>query len=451
MLQGAMQCLAIGQVAEAEAVCRQILAVEPQNVDALHLLGVIASEAQQYGVAIAFIRKAIALEEKRAPFHASLGRAYRFLWRLDAALESCRQALVLDERLADAHYELGATLYQQGDILAAMKSCRHAIELEPDHVKARRKLGSAHLILGDWAAGWEELDAWRDHKPDSRQWRGESLAGAQILLYADQGFGDALQGLRFIPLVVARGGQVVLQVQPELHRLVNGYPATEAVLSRGAEFPECNWRCPLFSLPHVLGTNLSTLPAKVPYVAVPPSVSGSWSTRFVESGLRIGLVWAGKPTHKWDRVRSLPGLSLLEPLGNVEGLTYFSLQKGIAAAQASNPPAGLNLLDLSLHLNDFADTAAAIDALDLIITVDTSVAHLAGALGKPVWILVARAPDWMWMIDREDTPWYPTARLFRQSILGDWESVIKRIAGELRRLANGDRSVLRPKAVALIK
>jgi Tetratricopeptide repeat/Glycosyltransferase family 9 (heptosyltransferase) len=449
---GAMRLYRMRQLPEAEAICRKILTTEPQNAEVLHLIGMIASTAQHYDVAVAFIRKAIALDDGRASFHAGLGRAYRFLWRLDEAVQSCRRSLAIDPALADAHYELGATLYQQGRVVEAMECCRHAIELEPNHVNAHCKLGTAHMLLGEWAIGWAEYE-WRlrgcelhqePHGLAPRRWRGEPLAGARILIHAETGLGETLQYVRFVPLVAARGGRVVLEVQPELHRLLSGYLATDAVVPRGASIPDCIWHCPLVSLPHVLGTELATVPSKIPYVTVPPGASQVWSTRLGDIGLRIGLVWAGEPTRKWDRVRSLRQLSLLAPLGEIDGLTLFSLQKGAAAEEASDLPAGLKLVDLSPHLHDFADTAAAIAGLDLVITADTSVVHLAGALGKPIWIMLAHVADWKWLIGREDSPWYPTARLFRQPALGAWDAVIEHITGELRRLVEGDRSVLHP-------
>jgi tetratricopeptide (TPR) repeat protein len=450
-LADAVQHFEAGRLVESEAVCRQILRADPGDADALHLLGVIATNAQQYDVAIAFIRKAIALEDGRASFHASLGRAYRFLWRLEEAAENCRRSVSIDSTFADAHYELGATLYQQGYVVQAMDCCRRAIELNPDHAKAHDKLGTAHMLLGDLAVGWREYE-WRRRSRGSRQylhdfgrplWGGEPLEGACILIHAEMGFGDTLQFVRFVPLAAACGGCVVLEVQPELQRLLSSFPATDAVIPRGTNIPDFAWHCPLVSLPYVFGTELATIPTQIPYLKVQLDESRAWATRLGGTGPRVGLVWAGEPTQKWDRVRSLRQLSLLAPLGEVEGVTFFSLQKGAAAAQATNPPAGLRLVDLSPHLNDFADTAAAIVGLDLVITTCTSVAHLAGALGKPVWILLAYVADWMWLIGREDSPWYPTARLFRQPAPGAWSPVIERVSGELRRLAAGDRGVLR--------
>jgi hypothetical protein len=280
------------------------------------------------------------------------------------------------------------------------------------------------------------------HPLSRRPWSGEPLEGARILINAEMGFGDTLQFVRFVPFVASRGGRVVLEVQPELYRLLSAYPDTDAVIPLGACIPDCIWHCPLVSLPHVLGTELASVPAQIPYITVPQEASQVWAARLGDSGPRIGLVWAGDPAQKWDRVRSIRQLPLLAPLGHVGGLRFFSLQKGAAAKQALNPPSGMNLVDLSPYIHDFADTAAAIAGLDLVITTCTSVAHLAGALGKPVWIMLAYAADWIWLIGREDSPWYPTARLFRQPALGAWNPVIERIAEELRRLVEGDRNVL---------
>jgi hypothetical protein len=448
----AVQHFRARRLAEAEAVCRQILAGEPRHAEALHLLGAIASEAQQYGMAIAFIGRAIALEERRALFHTSLGRACRMLWRLDEAVESCRRALSIDPTFADAQYELGSALFRQGDFALAMRHLRHAIELEPGHAKAHDRLGTAHLLRGDFAAGWPEYE-WRRHNHRPRleprglgqpQWRGEPLYGDRILLHAEQGFGDTLQCVRYAPLVTARGGRVILRVQTELYRLLSRFPGVEQVITCDEALPDFAWHCSLPSLPLAFRTELETIPARVPYISVSPLLIHRWAERLGDRALRVGLVWAGNPAQKWDQVRSLRRLSWLAPLGEVEGVTFFSLQKGPAAAQASDPPPGLRLVDLSPHLNDFADTAAAIAGLDLVISGDTAVVHLAGALGKPVWILLADVADWTWLLNRQDSPWYPTARLFRQPARGAWAPVIERVAGELQRLVADDRSVLRP-------
>jgi Flp pilus assembly protein TadD len=436
-----------GRLAQAEAACRKLLATDPRHAESLHLLGVIASQAKQYVVAVAFIRKAIAIEEGRAPFRTSLGRAYRMLQRLDEAVECCRCALTIDPTFADAHYELAAALYRQGGVARTIDHCRRAIELKPDHTKAHDRLGAAHLLLGDFDAGWPEYE-WRPREPrgfGQPQWRGEPLQGEPILLHADQDFGDTLQFVRYAPLVAARGGRVVLEVQSEHYRLMSSLPGVETVIARGTALPDFAWHCPLASLPFAFRTTLATIPAQVPYLNAAPALVRSWVDRLGSTPPRIGLVWAGAPAQTWDQPRSLRRLSLLAPLAKVEEAAFFSLQVGPAAAQVNELAAELPLVDLSPYLSDYAETAAAIAGLDLVISSDTSVVHLAGALGKPVWILLACVADWIWLLDREDSPWYPTARLFRQPAPGAWPAVIDRVADELRRVVAGDRSVLWPR------
>ena len=439
----------VGRLPEAQALCRQILAVEPQHADALHLLGLIASDARQYRIAIGFFNKAIALDGSNASFHNSLGRAYRRFGRFDEAAQSQRRALALDPGFADALSDLGSVFYRRGDPVASIEYFRRALAIDPLHVKSHVRLARAALITGDFATGLREYE-WRwltANFPSQNsllqgRWRGDPLDGAQILLQSDQGFGDTLQFVRFAPLVSARGGRAVLEVQPELHRLLSHLPGVEEVIPLGAERPNFAWRCPLMILPHIFRTELETIPKQIPYIGVDPTEAQAWAMRLNGSAPRVGLVWAGDPNQTLDHFRSLHQLSRLAPFAAVDGVTFFSLQKGAAATQAVSPPVGMRLVDLSPHLHDFADTAAAIMALDLIITTDTSVAHLAGALGKPVWILLQYAADWIWLLDREDSPWYPTARLFRQPAPGAWSPVIERVVGELRRLVAGDQSVL---------
>jgi tetratricopeptide (TPR) repeat protein len=450
---GAVKEYEAGRLPEAQALCRQTLAGEPQHADALHLLGVIAYDARQYRIAVGFVNKAIALDGTNASFHNSLGRAYRRLGRFDEAAESQRRAIALDPVLVDAHSDLGSVFYRRGDIAAAVEHFQRALAIDPQHAKSHVRLARTALITGDFATGWREYE-WRwltANFPSKnillqRQWRGEPLDGAQILIQCEQGFGDTLQFVRFAPLVAARGGRVVLEVQPELHRLLCRLPGVGNVIVLGAERPDCAWRCLLISLPHIFRMGLETIPNQVPYIGVNPTEARAWAARLGGSAPRVGLVWAGDSNHPWDQFRSLHQLSRLAPLAAVDGVAFFSLQKGPAAAQAASPPAGMRMVDLSPHLHDFADTAAAITSLDLVITTCTSAAHLAGTLGKPVWILLQYAADWIWLLDREDSPWYPTARLFRQPTPGAWSPVIERVAGELRRLAAGDQSVLRPPA-----
>jgi hypothetical protein len=296
------------------------------------------------------------------------------------------------------------------------------------------------LQQGRLLEGWEEYE-WRwqlkefptpkrpfqYEQSDRRRWRGEDLAGRTILLHAEQGVGDTIQFLRYVPLVAARGGKVILEIQRELRRLVQNIPGAQQVIIAGDELPDFQLHCPLMSLPLAFGTTLETIPADIPYLHADPGDVEKWRERLGDqSRMRIGLAWAGNPAHKKNAERSIDA-SLLAPLASVANVQYHSL----LAMPLPKLPAGLIVTDHSNELHDFADTAALIANLDLVIAVDTAVAHLAGAMGKKVWTMVSYFPDWRWMDDREDSPWYPTLRLFRQKAPGDWASVIARVARAL--------------------
>jgi hypothetical protein len=344
----------------------------------------------------------------------------------------------LDPGRADACVNLGNVLLEQGRPLAAHLLFERALALAPDFPSAHWNDGLALLVTGDLANGFRQ---WRWNVPASkrfaaREWRGEPLGGATILIFAEQGFGDVIQFVRYLPLVTARGGRVVLEAPAELHRLLAGLDGVDRVIALGDPLPDFAWQCPLLNLPIAFGTELATIPASVPYLRADPGAVADWRRRLARPGLTVGLVWAGRPEHKRDRHRSLP-LAQLVPLASVEGVSYVALQKGPALAEAERLADRLPIEILSPLLEDFAATAAAIMALDLVISVDTSVAHLAGALGKPVWLLLPCAPDWRWLEARSDSPWYPTARLFRQTSSRRWESVVAEVAQALRELTVG--------------
>ncbi len=294
---------------------------------------------------------------------------------------------------------------------------------------------------GNFPLGWSEHEyRWstphflRDRRKLTQPlWRGEPLEGSRILLHAEQGLGDTLQFVRYVPLVAARGGNVVLEVQTRLHRLLAQTPGAGEVIHRGDALPEFDWQCPLLSLPWAFATALNSIPAKIPYVHPDPAQVAAWGQRLAGDSLRIGLVWGGSPTFPHERWRSIP-LAHLAPLTKLGGTTFYSLQMGPQTSQVKQLGSRVRIIDLQDEQEDFADTAAIIANLDLVISIDTSVAHLAGAMGKPVWVLLHKSPDWRWLLEREDSPWYPTARLFRQSTLGNWQDVVARVEQNLREL-----------------
>ena len=320
---------------------------------------------------------------------------------------------------------------------------RQAIALNPNLPGAHNNLAMALLARGDFQQGWEEYE-WRLKCEDfpshlrnltQPQWDGGPLETRTLLLHTEQGFGDAIQYIRYLPLVAQRGGRIIIGCQAELQRLFRTIPGSCQIVTPGQPLPAFDLHCPLLSLPRVFGTTLDNIPKTVPYLSPEPALVDAWNRTLGAAGgrLRVGLAWAGNPRFKADRTRSL-NLQQLAPLAAARGVKFYSLQKGPAGEQAKHPPAGLEWVDLGPEVKDFADTAAVMSLMDLIITTDTSVPHLAGALGRPVWVMLQFVPHFCWLLDREDSPWYPTMRLFRQDSRGDWESVITRVAEALSQM-----------------
>lgn len=327
---------------------------------------------------------------------------------------------------------LGTVYRDSGDLVHAEQYLRRACASRPGDPAIHFNLAVALLRAGRLREGFREYE-WRWQVPQFQEqrrefaqelWRGEPLAGRRILLYGEQGAGDAIQFVRYAPLVRRLGGDVTIEVLPHLQRLMSwmegGYPIVNA-LSKDVQFEV---RCPLMSLPHRLGTDLDSIPAPARF-PIPSEMKSRWAERLRTSRRRVGVVWAANPAYYNNAARSLPG-QLFGPLAGIAGIRVWSLQVGLAADQA---PDGIE--SLAEDLGDFGDTAAAISQLDVVITVDTAVAHLAGSLGKPVWLLLMYASDWRWMMDREDTPWYPGMRIFRQRRPGEWGEVVGRVCDSL--------------------
>jgi tetratricopeptide (TPR) repeat protein len=432
-----------GQLDQAIAECRQAIKLKPNYAEAHNNLGNALQNKGERGQAIGAYRQAIVHRPNYAKAYNNLGVALTDQGELDQAIAAYRQAIALEPSFAEAHSNLGNALRDQGELDQAIAACRQAINLMPNDAEAHHNLSLLLLVRGDFHRGWEEYE-WRrkctKFIPPMRnfaqqQWDGGSLEGRTILLYTEQGFGDAIQFIRYLPLVAQRGGKIIVECQAALQRLLRTVPERIEIVTCGEPLPAFDLQCPLLSLPRVFGTTFENIPNIVPYLHADSEDAEKWQRRLddqlpnVKVG-KVGLVWAGNPAHKNDRNRSMK-LSSLAPLGQVPGIRFFSLQKGEAAAEAKIPPAGMDLVDWIAELQDFADTAALITNLDLVITIDTAVAHLAGAMGKPIWTLLPFIPDWRWLMDRQDSPWYPTMRLFRQSARGDWEGVIKRVAEAL--------------------
>ncbi|HXD44713.1 MAG TPA: tetratricopeptide repeat protein [Pseudolabrys sp.] len=459
---------------EAFAAYDRALALKPDFTDAIVARGNVFYQMGRHAEALAEYERALSMEPDFAYGFNNRGNALQALGRHDEALRSFERALTLKPDYVEAHNNRGNALIElnrheealrdydaavaakpfafalvnRGSALRylgrtgeAMASFDQAIALDPALPEAHWNKALLALALGDFDTGFKGYEwRWRGATElaprgfTQPQWQGEDIAGRTILLHAEQGYGDSIQMLRYLPLIKARGARVVLELPDSLKPLLGPHAEGVTVFNKGTPLPAFDVHCPLMSLPLAFGTTIDTVPAHVPYLCAPPERIALMTARLSRAqGLRVGLVWAGKPSHKNDHNRSILAIRLA-PLMAVPGVSFVSLQREYRDADLA-ALANMPILRLDDALGDFADTAAAIAALDLVIAVDTAVAHLAGSLGKPLWVLLSHIQDWRWLIGRADNPWYPTARLFRQGPEGDWDPVIARVAEALAGLA----------------
>lgn len=417
-----------GRLREAAFQFRKAWAVSPEFYDASLALGHCLHEIREYEEALLVYDRLLAAAPLFAAAWNNRGTTFLELCRCEEAAASYTRALELDPDLYDARVAL-ATCYQaSGMVDEALSACDTVLAAAPEHAEAHWNKALLLLLKGDYQAGWQEYE-WRWKKRNftsplrsfaQPRWQGEPAFGKTILIHAEQGFGDTLQFSRYIPLVAARCDRVVLECHPPLVALMESLAENLDVVAMGHPLPEYDLHLPLLSLPLIFGTVVETIPGYVPYLTPPDDRLALWcGTVMEEKRFKVGLCWAGKSYP--DPQRSCP-VGKLAPLAEVDDVSWYSLQVGWDGGLP------LPMTDFTAHLNDFSDTAALISQLDLVITVDTAVAHLAGALGKPTWVLLTHAPDWRWMLDRGDTPWYPTARLFRQKHPFAWRELVQEVA-----------------------
>jgi tetratricopeptide (TPR) repeat protein len=434
-----------GLLSEAEVEQRKAVRLDPNFDMAQSNLGVLLRDIGKLDESIAACREAIRLNPNFAEAHYNLGTALYDQGRLDETAAAFREAIRLKPDSADAHNNLATVMADSQRPNEAIAGYREALRYKPDYAEVHWNLALNLLLQGNFAEGWPEYSwlsrckefaspNWNLPQPT---WDGRELNGQTILLHAEQGFGDAIQFVRYAPLVVQRGGRVVIQCQRELVDLFRAAPNLGHVVAADENLPPFDRHCSLLELPMIFRSDLQSIPRNVPYLQVDDSLQNLWRERLASAPglLRVGLAWAGNPIHRRDHKRSLR-LAQLQPLASRPDVTFISLQKGPASDEAKHPPDGMALLDFTNELTDFQQTAALISNLDLVIAVDTAVIHLAGALGKPAWLLITAVPDWRWLIDRGDSPWYPTLRIFRQREPGDWDSAIAAATAELLRGQN---------------
>lgn len=436
LLSVAMQHHQANHLVHASAIYRLVLHEQPDNAIAMQYLGVISYQNENHEEAASLIKRAIRIQPGIPDFHNNLGLVFHAMGDLGRAVECYRQAIDLNANYVEAWNNLGLALEADGRPAEAIPCYERAIALQPAFAQAHWNLSLVLLATGDFPRGWREYE-WRLKTPElageaqrfsQPAWNGDPLNGKTILLHPEQGFGDAIQFIRYIPLLTSLGGKIVAEVKPALRRLFAQIPGIERVIAQGEPLPHFDVHCPLLSLPFHFGTTLDNLPAEAPYLSADPQSAELWRQRIPDThgALKVGLVWAGSPGHKNDRNRSI-GLDQFNVLGDIPDLAFFSLQKGPGANQVGQPVVNIHVHDLMEYVEDFADTAALIGQLDLVLCVDTAVAHLAGAMGKPTWVLLPFAPDWRWLQERTDSPWYPSMRLFRQRKNGNWGEVLLRV------------------------
>jgi tetratricopeptide (TPR) repeat protein len=426
----------LGRLEDALASCDRVLAMRPDNAEALSNRGNVLNALRRFDDALASYDAALRLRPDYPEPLSNRAVALLALDRLDDALASCDRALALRADSIEALTNRASVLQELWRFDEALATYDRVAAIAPDYAEAQTNRALLLLLTSDFARGWpayewrRELPSWVQRGFKQPEWSGEDIAGKRLLIHAEQGFGDTIQFARYAALAAMRGADVVLEVQPPLEPLLGGLFGVEVVAAGRDRLPPFDLHCPLLSLPHLFATTPATIPGGVPYIAAPADRIAAWAPRLPADGVRVGLAWAGHPDNAKDHERSIPFARLASLIG-VPGTRFVSLQKDIRAADVDDFRRCGNVIDLSGELRDFADTAAVIAQLDLVITVDTAVAHLAGAMGKPVWVLLPRIPDFRWLLDRATSPWYPSARLFRKDQVDAWDAVIAGVATEL--------------------
>ncbi len=437
-----------GRFGAAETILRDILAEAPGNHAALHLMGIVAFRQDRLDEGARLMEQSIALMPTMALYHRNICEVYRVLRRQDEALVAGRRAASLAPNDPHCHHNLGVLHYHRLELAEAIAAAERALAIDPNFAGAHFGIAEASLLRGDFPRGWEEYE-WRFKlasapplMPPTEKplWDGAPLGDAILLLIADQGYGDVIQFCRYIPWAAGRCPRIVLACSTEMHGVMRQMPGIEQLISHWDRRPDFAAYCSLSGLPRLAGTTQATIPDTTPYLRADATAAANWADRLAtllpRDYFRIGIAWAGRPTHHNDRNRST-ALATFAPLADLPRVALVSLQKGAGQSQIGSYWGRAPLLNLGPELRDYGDTMAVVENLDLLVTVDTSVLHLAGAMGKPAWVMLPYAPDWRWLLDREDSPWYATLRLFRQSAAREWPEVMTRIAAEVMALLPG--------------
>ncbi|MHC4624753.1 MAG: tetratricopeptide repeat protein, partial [Planctomycetota bacterium] len=441
---------ALGKFNQATQAYERAVSLKPDYAEAYHNMGIAMLAQGQYVEAVKKCRKAISLTSGYAQVYNTMGFCLERQGRCAEAVQSYKRAVQLAPDFAEAHNHLGVVFSAMDRHEEAIEHYRRAVQTDPEYAEAHWNLSLALLLTGRLAAGWKEYE-WRcnpglgmttyPHCYDEPQWDGSSFAGNRLLVHYEQGLGDTIQFVRYLPAVKARGGTVILEVRKPLIDLLRRFPGVDELVEASLDMKpamEFDLHVSLMDLPGLLGTTLDNVPAGVPYLYADSAKAGYWREKLSGPDFKVGIVWSGSSMYERNHVRSCR-LEYFASLAAVEGIKLYGLQKDGPASQLEELAAQIPVTNLAEHLHDFSDTAAVIENLDLIVSVDTSVPHLAGAMGKPVWVLICSTPAWQWMLDRQDSPWYPTMRLFRQKESGDWQGVFRDVVEQLKILLAKER------------
>jgi tetratricopeptide (TPR) repeat protein len=431
-----------GKLEDAEALAERVLQAAPEHPHVLHLSGIVAYRRGKIPLAIQRMEKSLELSPTVAVYPRNMCEIYRGAGRLDDALRMAERAVELAPEDSRAHFNHALICYERRELDAALAAADRSIELDPAFPEAHFERAEVLLLGGRLAEGWESYE-WRFKlkqaegmlpKTDKPQWDGGNLPEGRLLIVADQGFGDCIQFGRYIPWAAERAPKPVLACSGDLVPILRQIPGLGRIVTRWETTGEFDAYMPLSGMPRIAGTTLETIPAAVPYLHPDPAKIAAWRQRIEaltpRGKKRIGLVWAGRPTHKNDRKRTVK-LEQFAPLFARDDVAIVTVQKGDQIAQVGGYFGAAPLVNLGPSIHDFTDTLAILQSLDRLVTIDTSVAHLAGASGVPTSVILPYAPDWRWLLDRDDTPWYPSLRLYRQQRAYEWAGVIERLAAAL--------------------
>jgi tetratricopeptide (TPR) repeat protein len=442
-----------GNWSDAERLYRSMHARHPRNEEVLLHLGSCRLVLQRYDQAERSLLDALQLNPGNAEAHYKVGVAQLHLSQVADAAAHLRQAAAVRPDHPDVALQYAIALQRAGFLYEAGNAYALAVALAPENADAHWNHADYLLLQGRYPEGWAEFE-WRwkherfltpDWKFTSPRWNGESIRGKTILLHPEQGFGDMIQFARYVPTVAALGARVLIGTPPELEKVFAESFPPEDIFTSPKQLPPFDVHCPLMSLPRIFRTDVGTIPAAVPYLRVNEAAARPWREYFAlfPGKLKVGIIWSGNPGQEHNKHRACR-LEDFAPILGEGGVQFFSLQKGAPATQLQESRFSASIIDIAPRLSDFAETAAAMEQMDLIISTDTGPVHLAGALARPTWLLLSAIPDWRWMVDRADSPWYPTIRLYRQKKVGDWTEVIHHVAHELGTIALDQRRTLTP-------